>query len=108
MKSSLIFPVFPAPCVPVDVQYTTKCPTTMALVTWSASGGAIDYHVSASAPGGLESHCNSSSTSCSLSGLDCGLSYNVQVVAVGQKCSSNGSSLVLLDTGNCYKLFSVH
>ncbi|KAM5148104.1 uncharacterized protein ACMZJ9_011772 [Mantella aurantiaca] len=89
------------PCVPADVQYTTNCPTTMALVTWSASEGAIDYHVSASVPRGLESQCNSSGTSCSLSGLDCGLSYNVQVVAVGQKCSSNASSSVLLDTGNC-------
>ncbi|XP_040215776.1 uncharacterized protein LOC120945574 isoform X2 [Rana temporaria] len=98
-----------APCVPVDVQYTTTCPTTMVLMTWSASERAIDYHVSASAPGGLESSCNSSSTSCSLSGLDCGLSYKVQVVAVGQKCSSNGSSLVLLDTAPCLpKNLEVH
>ncbi|XP_068096197.1 mucin-3B-like [Hyperolius riggenbachi] len=90
-----------APCVPVNVTYTTICPTTTALVMWSASGGATGYQVTANEHGGLQSHCNSTSSNCTLAGLDCGLSYNVQVVAVGQKCSSNASSSVLLNTAPC-------
>ncbi|XP_072276185.1 fibronectin type III domain-containing protein 7-like [Pyxicephalus adspersus] len=90
-----------APCVPTDVQYTTSCPITSATVTWSANEGAIEYHVLARESRGLESNCNSSSASCSLSGLDCGSSYNVQVMAVGHKCSSNASSSVFLHTAPC-------
>ncbi|KAM9324544.1 uncharacterized protein PAF06_000603 [Gastrophryne carolinensis] len=87
-----------APCVPVNVTYTTVCPSTMALVAWPASKGSTDYYVMATESGGVKSHCNSSNTSCVLPGLDCGLSYDLQVVAVGNKCRSNASLSVLLKT----------
>ncbi|XP_075040276.1 fibronectin type III domain-containing protein 7-like [Mixophyes fleayi] len=90
-----------APCTPMNVTYTKNCPTTMAFVTWSESEGAIDYHLTAIESGGMQTYCNSTNSTCWLMDLKCGLSYYVEVVAVGQRCSSNTSSLVLLDTAPC-------
>ncbi|XP_056379485.1 uncharacterized protein LOC130275479 isoform X3 [Hyla sarda] len=98
---SLTMREYSAPCAPLNVTYIRNCPTSMASVTWSASEGAVMYSVMATAAGGLETSCNSTDTSCWLMGLDCGLSYNVKVEAVGQMCASNTSSLVVLNTAPC-------
>ncbi|XP_063796232.1 uncharacterized protein LOC134957920 isoform X2 [Pseudophryne corroboree] len=90
-----------APCTPSNVTYIRNCSTTMAFVTWSASEGAIDYHVTATESGGMQLFCNSTNNTCWLMDLNCGLSYLVEVVAMGQKCSSYSSSSVLLDTAPC-------
>ncbi|XP_071983673.1 uncharacterized protein [Engystomops pustulosus] len=90
-----------APCAPSDVTYTRNCPTSMASITWSPSDGATMYHVTAAETGGSEIYCNSTNTSCWLLGLKCGLSYNVKVEAVGQMCTSNTSSLMVLNTAPC-------
>ncbi|XP_073498930.1 fibronectin type III domain-containing protein 7-like [Phyllobates terribilis] len=90
-----------APCAPLNVSHTRNCPTSMTSVTWSPSAGAIMYNVTTTETGGLEIYCHSPNTDCSLMGLSCGLSYDVKVEAVGQKCSSNTSSSLLLKTAPC-------
>ncbi|XP_075689530.1 uncharacterized protein LOC142657896 [Rhinoderma darwinii] len=90
-----------APCAPLNVTYTQSCPTSIASITWSASEGAIEYHVTATETGGLEIYCNSTDANCRLMGLNCGLSYNVKVEAVGQMCNSNTSSSMVLNTAPC-------
>ncbi|XP_073438965.1 uncharacterized protein [Dendrobates tinctorius] len=90
-----------APCPPLNVTYTRNCPTSLASVTWSPSAGAVMYHVTGTETGGPEIYCHSANTDCWLTGLSCGLSYNVRVEAVGQKCSSNTSSSLLLKTVPC-------
>ncbi|XP_069593413.1 uncharacterized protein [Ranitomeya imitator] len=102
-NSSKSLPVYEntAPCSPLNVTYRRNCPTSMASVTWSPSAGAVMYHVTGTDTGGLEIDCHSANTNCSLTGLTCGLSYNVKVEAVGQKCSSNSSSSLLLKAAPC-------
>ncbi|XP_075142276.1 fibronectin type III domain-containing protein 7-like [Leptodactylus fuscus] len=90
-----------APCIPLSLTYTKNCPTSMASISWSASEGALTYYVTATDPAGLEMYCNSTNTNCSLMGLSCGLSYNVNVKAVGPRCSSNTSSSMVLSTAPC-------
>ncbi|XP_075473113.1 uncharacterized protein LOC142503970 isoform X2 [Ascaphus truei] len=93
--------VHAAPCAPAGVTYTRDCPTNVASIAWIQSAGADEYHVTATATGGLEASCNSTNTSCWLRDLECGQSYNITVVALDQRCSNPSRSPVSMDTAPC-------
>ncbi|KAM4552488.1 fibronectin-like isoform 2-T2 [Odontesthes bonariensis] len=88
------------PCVPTNVSVVMDCANNSAVVSWSASRGAVQYSVMA-----LSSHsndsCQTSDLSCSLTSLTCGNSYAVQVVAVDESCSSVLSQVLVFNSGPC-------
>nr|XP_046247875.1 uncharacterized protein LOC124060678 [Scatophagus argus] len=76
------------PCVPTDVVVETDCSENQAVVSWSASEGALSYKVSARSTLGAMSLCESTDLMCTLTNLTCGQTYSIQVVAQDDICSS--------------------
>lgn len=93
-----------APCVPTNVTVTRNCGQTSTQVTWRASRGAMSYQAAATCDDGRPLTCSSDGTSCRLEGLMCSQVYRVGVTAMGNNCSSNESTVVVLETGNSTQL----
>ncbi|XP_069497964.1 serine-rich adhesin for platelets-like [Ambystoma mexicanum] len=89
------------PCVPQNVHFALDCETNLASVEWESSPGATEYQVTAISTDAPQSACNSTDTICVLSNLQCGLTYNVEVVAQDDRCTSNFSSPLSLETVPC-------
>ncbi|XP_029309573.1 fibronectin type III domain-containing protein 7-like isoform X3 [Cottoperca gobio] len=69
------------PCVPTNVSAVMGCANNTAVVSWSASQGAVQYSVTAhSSHSNLK--CHTFNLSCSLDNITCGNRYTVQVVAM--------------------------
>ncbi|XP_073671225.1 uncharacterized protein [Paramisgurnus dabryanus] len=91
-----------APCVPTQVNVSLTCQSDTASVSWTASAGLVLYYVAtAESANGQTLTCNSSSTSCNISGLMCGRAYNVSVTAVSANCTGQRSGVYLLNTAPC-------
>ncbi|KAF7660957.1 hypothetical protein LDENG_00272160 [Lucifuga dentata] len=76
------------PCVPTAVEVTLDCSNNTAVVSWSPSRGALEYHVTAQSTLGAVSSCQSTDTECTLTNLVCGHTYHVKVAAQDNICSS--------------------
>ncbi|RVE73628.1 hypothetical protein OJAV_G00033020 [Oryzias javanicus] len=76
------------PCVPADVEVKVNCSTNQAVVSWSASDGALSYKVVAESTQNNRTFCETTEQTCTLTNLTCGHPYSVQVVAEGKTCSS--------------------
>uniref|UniRef100_A0A3B3IE65 Fibronectin type-III domain-containing protein n=2 Tax=Oryzias latipes TaxID=8090 RepID=A0A3B3IE65_ORYLA len=87
------------PCSPTNVSVFLDCPNNSAVVSWSASRGAVQYSVTAISSH-LNDSCQTSGLTCRLS-LACGSLYTVQVVAMDDNCSSIPSSPVAFSSGPC-------
>lgn len=72
---------------------------SMAQVTWGAAKGASSYSATAVADQGSTVRCNATNTSCFLSGLQCGQSYNVSVAAHSWACDREGSATRRITAG---------
>ncbi|XP_034531079.1 uncharacterized protein LOC117806306 [Notolabrus celidotus] len=81
-------PLQSVPCVPTDVDVKIDCSTNEAVVSWTASEGALSYKVSAQSRQGDTLVCESTTLMCTLTNLTCGQSYSIQVVAEDEICSS--------------------
>ncbi|XP_058265731.1 uncharacterized protein LOC131365857 [Hemibagrus wyckioides] len=92
-----------APCVPMGVSVVMDCTKNEARVSWNASQGATNYLVFATSRSSDYVSCNSSgaNTYCTLKTLTCGAVYSVQVVAVGNECSSLPSLAVDFRSAPC-------
>ncbi|KAE8290995.1 Fibronectin type III domain-containing protein 7 Precursor [Larimichthys crocea] len=88
------------PCVPTNVLVVVNCANNTAVVSWSASRGAVQYSVRALSNHGNDS-CQTSDLSCSLDSLTCGTSYSVQVAAMDDNCSSIFSQAVTFNSAGC-------
>uniref|UniRef100_A0A8D3EA47 Fibronectin type-III domain-containing protein n=2 Tax=Scophthalmus maximus TaxID=52904 RepID=A0A8D3EA47_SCOMX len=88
------------PCVPTNVSVVMHCANNTALVSWSASRGAVQYSVTARSSHSNTS-CQTSDLSCRLKNLTCGSSYTVQVAAMDDNCSSIPSQVVAFNSGPC-------
>ncbi|KAM9349923.1 fibronectin [Symphorus nematophorus] len=88
------------PCVPTNVSVAMDCANNSALVSWSASQGAVQYSVTAHSSHGNVS-CQASDLSCSLDNLLCGNRYTVQVVAMDGTCSSVPSQALIFNSAPC-------
>lgn len=97
------------PCVPTNVSVVMDCTNNTALVSWSASLGAVQYAVTAPSNHNNVS-CQTSDLTCNLDSLTCGSSYTVQVVAMDDNCSSIPSQALIFNTGNHHRkhFCSVH
>ncbi|XP_061652447.1 uncharacterized protein LOC133488520 [Phyllopteryx taeniolatus] len=87
------------PCVPMNVSVYYS--VIDAQVLWSAADGASSYSVWAVNDQGCAATCNSTGTSCHLSGLQCSQIYNVTVTAHSQACDSFTSDTQQLKTEPC-------
>lgn len=96
----LTSPVSSVPCVPTDVAVEIDCSKNQAVVSWSASEGALSYKVSAQSMQGAMSLCEGADLMCILTNLTCGQSYSVQVVAQDDLCSSLPSQAARFHSGN--------
>lgn len=92
---------FAVPCVPTGVSAVLDCATAEAHVSWNASIGALYYTAYAWSGTFNFVSCNSAGpvTHCSLSDLICGDDYSIQVIAVGDECSSLPSQTEHFHTG---------
>ncbi|XP_069013286.1 fibronectin type III domain-containing protein 7-like [Embiotoca jacksoni] len=88
------------PCVPTNVSVLMDCANNTAVVSWSASPGAVQYSVTAHSSHSNTS-CQTLDLSCNLNSLTCGSSYTVQVVAVDDNCSSVPSQALIFKSGPC-------
>ncbi|XP_016319981.1 serine-rich adhesin for platelets-like [Sinocyclocheilus anshuiensis] len=91
-----------APCVPTQVNVSLSCGSDTASVSWAASSGLVSYYtVTAVDDNGQTLTCNSSSTSCDISGLLCGQVYNVSVTAMSVDCTGQRSEVRRINTAPC-------
>ncbi|XP_033993889.1 receptor-type tyrosine-protein phosphatase beta-like isoform X2 [Trematomus bernacchii] len=74
------------PCVPMNLSVHHNVGT--AQVMWAAARGATSYSVQAVADLGSGVTCNTTNTTCSINGLQCGQIYNVTVMAQNLACNS--------------------
>nr|XP_046264816.1 mucin-4-like [Scatophagus argus] len=88
------------PCVPTNVSVVMDCVNNTALVSWSASQGAVQYSVTAHS-NHSDVTCQTSDLTCKLVSLTCGNRYTVQVVAMDDNCSSVPSQALIFDSAPC-------
>ncbi|KAI5096119.1 hypothetical protein C0J45_14549, partial [Silurus meridionalis] len=90
-----------APCSPQSLNVSLSCENNTATVSWSSSNGSLGYYASAVNAQGDIRQCNSTGTSCSIAGLQCGIVYNFTVQATNGVCNSSRSSEVQKKSGPC-------
>ncbi|XP_010791369.1 fibronectin type III domain-containing protein 7-like [Notothenia coriiceps] len=88
------------PCVPTNVSVVMDCDNNTAVVSWTASQGAVQYSLMAHSSHNNVS-CQTSSLNCSLDNITCGNSYSVQVVAMDDNCSSIPSQALIFNSAPC-------
>lgn len=97
------------PCVPSGVQASLLCSSNSAAVSWLSSSGALRYQANAVNINGSQTvSCNSSLPSCTVGPLLCGTSYNVNVVALDDVCTSGSSVAMQVRSGEGTDLIVTH
>ncbi|KAK5888908.1 hypothetical protein CesoFtcFv8_014958 [Champsocephalus esox] len=90
------------PCVPTNVSVVMDCDNNTAVVSWTASQGAVPVQYSLMAHSSHNNvSCQTSSLNCSLDNITCGNSYSVQVVAMDDNCSSIPSQALVFNSAPC-------
>ncbi|XP_014840249.1 PREDICTED: uncharacterized protein LOC106916456 [Poecilia mexicana] len=89
------------PCPPTNVTAGHACSPDPIPVSWTHSGNAELFTAVALGNGGHRAECNSSETSCSLQGLQCGEVYTVNVVGADNNCAGLQSNTLSLKTEPC-------
>ncbi|TRY81820.1 hypothetical protein DNTS_000526 [Danionella cerebrum] len=91
-----------APCATTQINVSLSCGSDTASVSWTATNGLVSYYlVTAEGDNGRVLTCNSSSTSCSISGLGCSQTYNFSVTAMSADCSGQRSEVRRIITAPC-------
>lgn len=89
----------PAPCAPLHVGVDLQCGTNTATLYWDKTDGVDLYVATASSSLGVTLQCNSTNSTCQFSNLNCGEMYKFSVAAYSNKCPSENSSAVNMQTG---------
>ncbi|KAK1803500.1 hypothetical protein P4O66_020926, partial [Electrophorus voltai] len=79
------------PCQPQNVSAQMDCGNSTGMVSWEPGEGVSLYTVSAVAPDGHQTHCNSANSSCSLDSMLCGQRYDLNVTAQDSQCNSTAA-----------------
>ncbi|XP_061594975.1 fibronectin type III domain-containing protein 7-like [Cololabis saira] len=85
---STTFDIETGPCALKAIRATTECNGDTILVEWETTGDTPLYVVTAEADDETTITCNSSSDSCILQDIRCGVHYSIIVSASSDKCSS--------------------
>lgn len=84
-----LFPLFPAPCIPQNLQTATDCRVDSLLSKWDNAEGALYYTVEAVGNYKNSSYnCSSVSNSCVMEGVKCGDHLTVTIRAFDNDCPS--------------------
>ncbi|XP_049603206.1 pneumococcal serine-rich repeat protein [Syngnathus scovelli] len=90
-----------APCAPVNISATLVCFNHSALVSWSGSYSAVEYTVTSSGQDGHTHQCHSNTTSCQLSHIHCGETYDITVTPHSESCAGTPSEVYSFSAGLC-------
>ncbi|GAA6076390.1 uncharacterized protein LOC113651476 [Tachysurus ichikawai] len=82
------------PCAPLSLNVSVSCGNSSATLSWSTSGGSLWYFALAVNAQGDKRQCITTNTSCTIAGLQCGMTYNFSVQASDAVCNSSRSSIV--------------
>lgn len=96
-----------APCPPQNVTVEPSCEENGVTVSWVQSHVAISYELVATASDGHSTSCNTTVNNCTLSDLHCGQMYLLSIVARGENCTSEPSTL-FFQAGRHDKAFLVY
>ena len=88
----------PAPCTPVNVEYTYSCEASIAFLSWDETLGRKSFYAHIHS-GDHTASCTTNQTGCSLPSLLCGRTYDVKVVAVADHCNSSAPGVTQIQTG---------
>ncbi|XP_056895333.1 fibronectin type III domain-containing protein 7-like, partial [Takifugu flavidus] len=88
-----------APCMPVNLQLTLKNSSAVS-VSWTAQNRAATYAARAMGGGGVH-NCTSSGSSCDITDLPCGSTYEISVTANSAAGQSLPSYTDVLETAPC-------
>ncbi|KAM9719839.1 uncharacterized protein fndc7rs1 [Menidia menidia] len=102
-SSSSVVPLTAAPCLPGEVQVRVGCEADgAALVSWNPTNGTGNVSVMASGSGGsLQILCTTLHSSCNVTGLSCGETYNLSFAASNEQCSLTAPAHANLTTRPC-------
>ncbi|KAM9458117.1 fibronectin type III domain-containing protein 7-like [Salvelinus alpinus] len=89
------------PCQPDGLSVLVQCVNQSALLSWTVRGGVVDYWARAQAEDGIMLYCESTGTSCTITGLECGAQYNFSVQASDGTCNSSFSEPLLAGAAPC-------
>lgn len=92
-----MFPV--APCLPQNVYSTADCSVGTAIASWDKVEGAQSYVVEARGNRRDFYNCTSQGTSCMLTGLECGESLSVWIIAKNEFCPTDPVLGEVAETG---------
>ncbi|XP_038649438.1 receptor-type tyrosine-protein phosphatase beta-like [Scyliorhinus canicula] len=90
-----------APCIPQDVKASTDCLSNILTISWTLASGALSYKTEVVGTNGDKYNCSSSTTSCVISGLPCGIGFIVFVIAFDNHCDSGRSYYDITETAPC-------
>uniref|UniRef100_A0A3B1JGU4 Fibronectin type-III domain-containing protein n=1 Tax=Astyanax mexicanus TaxID=7994 RepID=A0A3B1JGU4_ASTMX len=79
------------PCQPQNLSVDVQCVNSTAVLSWAGQTGAVEYFATAQSTNSSTLYCQTTGTSCSLEGLQCGSEYNFSVVASNGVCNSSAS-----------------
>ena len=77
----------------------SSCKSNNISVSWQASKGSFSYMAVAENAEGHRWSCNTSSTTCQISGLPCGQQYYVYAAGVDANCVGAKSNIEMIRTG---------
>ncbi|OCT82972.1 hypothetical protein XELAEV_18025507mg [Xenopus laevis] len=99
--ASAPLPFQSAPCIPKNITSTINCQDNSALLSWSRAPGALNYSSLVTGPNGEHQTCQTDSTTCNISALTCGFTYNATVTAFNSQCKGENSEVVHIVTAPC-------
>lgn len=83
-----------------------QCQHNIGTVIWEASFGAVEYVVTLAGRNGHSLSCYTNDTFCNVEGLNCGVTYYTNVIAIGEVFNSSSSTTVLLVSGNIHRFIN--
>ncbi|XP_051866725.1 fibronectin type III domain-containing protein 7-like [Pristis pectinata] len=90
-----------APCIPEGVKASTNCWSHILTISWELALGAQSYEAEVVGTNGSKYNCSSSTTSCVISELQCGVGFIVFVIAYDNECDSGRSYYAIGETAPC-------
>ncbi|XP_035863315.1 uncharacterized protein LOC116038126 [Sander lucioperca] len=89
-----------APCVPQNVQSNLDCLSAVLNVTWQSAGDVSQFRTSVVSKDHVNI-CQTNKSHCVVRNMQCGLTYNVTVVAQDETCNSSQSLTKQVLTAPC-------
>ncbi|TNN29231.1 Fibronectin type III domain-containing protein 7 [Liparis tanakae] len=90
-----------APCAVERVTNSLNCTTNTLTVSWAPGSTPLNHSVTALAAGAAALRCSTEASSCTLTPLRCGRSYNVTVNAISGTCEGRGSDTAIVHSVPC-------